>query len=205
MSTHEVIESPVQKILARSVLPGPPGSPLEHAARQILRSSGEDLDREGLLRTPERFKRAMMDLTEGYRLEPREVIGEGAFEAEGSGLVSVREVEFYSLCEHHMLPFWGKASVAYYPRSRILGLSKVPRLVDLFARRFQVQERLTRQVAEALREALDPRAVAVRVEACHLCMMMRGVEKQHSSTITEFQIGVESLSALEQSRLWEAL
>jgi GTP cyclohydrolase I len=180
-------------------------SPLfETAAEMILRAAGEDLDREGLTRTPDRFKRAMKELTEGYRLDPQTVVGEGVFDAEGSGLVSVREVEFFSLCEHHMLPFWGKATVAYYPDKKILGLSKVPRLIDLFARRFQVQERLTRQVAQSIFELIRPRAVAVRVEACHLCMMMRGVEKQMSNTRTEYQLGIKTLSAVEQSRLWDS-
>ena len=178
---------------------------LETAAHLILQSAGEDLEREGLIKTPDRFKRAIKQLTEGYRLTPKQAVGEGIFEAEGCGLVSVREVEFFSLCEHHMLPFWGKASVAYYPAKMILGLSKIPRLLDLFAKRFQVQERLTRQVAESIVELIAPRAVAVRVEACHLCMMMRGVEKQLSNTRTEYQIGAESLNDSDQTRLWASL
>jgi len=194
----------LSQVLSKSNSPLAP-SPLENAAAIILRSAGEDLAREGLARTPERFKRAMKDLTEGYQQDPAEVIGKGLFEAEGSGLVSVREVEFYSLCEHHLLPFWGKASVAYYPNKKILGLSKIPRVLDVFARRFQVQERLTRQIAESLSQALEPRAIAVRIEASHLCMMMRGVEKQHSSTVTEFQIGVNGLNAFDQGRLLAAL
>jgi GTP cyclohydrolase I len=132
------------------------------AASLILRASGEDVEREGLERTPERFRKAMIHLLSGYEKTPQDVVGEGVFKAEGTGLVSVRDVEFYSLCEHHMLPFWGKASVAYYPRKKILGLSKIPRLVDLFARRFQVQERLTEQLSNAMVELLSPRAVAVR-------------------------------------------
>ena len=175
------------------------------AASLILRASGEDSSREGLERTPERFRKAMLHLLSGYEKSPREVVGEGVFKAEGTGLVSVKDVEFYSLCEHHMLPFWGKASVAYYPSRKILGLSKIPRLVDLFARRFQVQERLTDQLASAMVELLKPRAVAVRVSACHLCMMMRGVEKQNSHTITEASRGLEKLSELEVSRLWKSL
>jgi len=177
----------------------------ETAATLILKAAGEDLHREGLLQTPARFRKAMGELTEGYRLTPADVIGQGVFQAEGRGLVSVREVEFYSLCEHHLLPFWGKASVAYYPNEKIVGLSKIPRILDVFARRFQVQERLTRQIAEALHEALSPRAVAVRIQASHLCMMMRGVEKQKSDTVTEFEIGVNDLTATEQNRLWESL
>jgi GTP cyclohydrolase I len=168
---------------------------IQSAASVILSASGENIDREGLQRTPERFERAIHELTEGYRLTLADAIGEGVFRAEGRGLVSVRGVEFYSLCEHHLLPFWGKTTVAYYPDEKILGLSKIPRMVDLFARRFQVQERLTRQIAEALRDSVKPRAVLVRVEARHLCMMMRGVEKQGSDTITEFYFGLENLDA----------
>lgn len=175
------------------------------AAGLILRASGEDFQREGLERTPERFRKAMLHLLSGYQKTPREVVGEGVFKVEGQGLVSVRDVEFYSLCEHHMLPFWGKASVAYYPRRKILGLSKIPRLVDLFARRFQVQERLTDQLAQSMAELLSPRAVAVRVSACHLCMMMRGVEKQNSHTVTESSRGLDRLTEAEVSRLWKSL
>ncbi|MBL7716334.1 MAG: GTP cyclohydrolase I FolE [Bdellovibrionales bacterium] len=177
----------------------------ELAGSLILKSAGEDLDREGLARTPERFQKAMKALTIGYDQTPEQVIGEGIFEAEGQGLVSVRDVEFYSLCEHHLLPFWGKASVAYFPNEKILGLSKIPRVIDVFARRFQVQERLTRQVAESLSSALKPRAIVVRVQACHLCMMMRGVEKQSSDTVTEFSIGTDQLNPTELQRIWKAV
>ena len=177
----------------------------EMAGTLILRDAGEDLGREGILRTPARFAKAMDHLTSGYTQTVEEVVGEGVFEAEGPGLVSVRNVEFYSLCEHHMLPFWGTASVAYYPKKKIVGLSKIPRIVDLFSRRFQVQERLTREVAHALVSVVDPRAVAVRVKACHLCMMMRGVEKQNSDTVTEFSVGLESLTEHETQRLWSSL
>jgi GTP cyclohydrolase I len=175
------------------------------AAELVLTACGEELTREGLLRTPHRFEKAMKDLTRGYQQNLAEVIGEGVFAAEGRGLISVREVEFYSLCEHHLLPFWGKATVAYYPGEKILGLSKVPRIVDLFARRFQVQERLTRQIAESLRDAIQPRSVMVRIEAQHLCMMMRGVEKQSSDTMTEFHLGLENLSSFEKERLFQAM
>ncbi len=175
------------------------------AASLILRASGDDMDREGLERTPERFRKAMGHLLSGYAKTAREAVGEGIFAAEGSGLVSIRDVEFYSLCEHHMLPFWGKASVAYYPRRKILGLSKIPRLVELFSRRFQVQERLTEQLAEALVELIRPKAVVVRVTACHLCMMMRGVEKQSSHTVTETVRGLDKLPALEARRLLQAV
>lgn len=177
----------------------------ELAGSLILKAAGEDLDREGLMRTPERFQKAMKALTIGYTETPSDVIGEGVFQAEGKGLVSVRDVEFYSLCEHHLLPFWGKASVAYFPNEKILGLSKIPRVIDVFARRFQVQERLTRQVADSLVEALNPRALVVRIKACHLCMMMRGVEKQGSDTVTEFSIGTENLNPTELHRIWNAV
>jgi GTP cyclohydrolase I len=183
----------------------PPQLMSEMAGSLILRAAGEDTEREGVRKTPQRFAKAMKHLTSGYTMTAREAVGEGVFEAEGSGLVCVRNVEFYSLCEHHMLPFWGKASVAYYPNKKILGLSKIPRIVEVFARRFQVQERLTREVSEAVKELIEPRAVVTRVKACHLCMMMRGVEKQQSDTITESSLGLEQLSEIEQKRLWAAL
>lgn len=178
---------------------------LQTAGERILSACGETIHREGIERTPERFAKAMRDLTSGYHTTIEEVVGEGVFAAEGKGLVSVQDVEFYSLCEHHMLPFWGKASVAYYPKEKILGLSKIPRILDLFARRFQVQERLTKQVAEGLMQVVQARAVVVQVKAAHMCMMMRGVEKQGSETITEFHLGMENLSELERSRLFESL
>lgn len=174
----------------------------EAAAELILKSVGEDLSREGLLRTPQRFAKALAETTSGYAMTVEDAIGEGVFAAEGSGIVCVKDVEFHSMCEHHMLPFWGKASIAYIPREKIVGLSKIPRLVDMFARRFQVQERLTRQVAEALGEAVAPKAVVVRTTSAHMCMMMRGVEKQQSETTTEYSLGVDSLSATERDRLF---
>jgi GTP cyclohydrolase I len=177
----------------------------ERAAEMILSSAGEDFKRDGLLRTPQRFSKAMAELTAGYGQTVEEVVGQGVFASEGPGLVSVRNVEFYSLCEHHLLPFWGEASVAYFPGSKILGLSKIPRVIDVFARRFQVQERLTRQVAETVRDAINPRAVLVRIKARHLCMMMRGVEKQESDTVTEFHLGLESLTDLEKERIFRAV
>ena len=145
---------------------------------------GEDPLREGLLRTPERVAKAMSFLTRGYRLSVEEVVGAGIFEEEHRNMVMVRDIELYSLCEHHMLPFFGRAHVAYIPDGRIVGLSKLPRIVDIFARRLQVQERLTEQIAEAIDDVLSPLGVGVVVEAYHLCMMMRGVEKQNSRTVT---------------------
>ena len=158
--------------------------PLAEHARAMLAHIGEDPARPGLAETPDRFARALRFLTSGYEAEPADVVGGGIFPAEGEGLVMVRDVEFHSLCEHHMLPFFGRVHVAYLPGRRIIGLSKIPRLVDLFARRLQVQERITEQVADALVRLLEPKGVVVVAEARHLCMAMRGVEKQHSDTAT---------------------
>jgi len=152
--------------------------------RQLLSNLGEDPGREGLLKTPERMEKSLRWLTRGYDMDVREVIGDALFEEDYDNMVLVRDIEFYSMCEHHMLPFFGKAHVAYVPDGRVVGLSKVARVVDVFARRLQVQERLTDQVADALVEVLEPKGVGVVVEAAHFCMMMRGVEKQNSRTIT---------------------
>ena len=145
---------------------------------------GENPEREGLLRTPDRVAKSLQWLTSGYALSPADVIGDAVFAESHESMVMIRDIELYSLCEHHMLPFFGKAHVAYIPNGKILGLSKVPRLVEVFARRLQVQERLTEQVADALMDVLKPKGVGVVIEAQHLCMMMRGVEKQNSSTTT---------------------
>jgi GTP cyclohydrolase I len=153
--------------------------------RRQLELLGEDPDREGLLRTPARVATSLAWLTRGYELDVHHVVGGALFEAEGaSNMVMVRDIELYSLCEHHMLPFYGKAHIAYIPNGKIVGLSKLPRIVEVFARRLQVQERLTEQIATALDDVLKPMGVGVVVEAYHLCMMMRGVEKQNSKTIT---------------------
>ena len=153
-------------------------------ARRQLELLGEDPAREGLLRTPERVAKSLAWLVGGYETDVRDVIGQAVFEETHEGMVMVREIEMYSLCEHHMLPFFGKVHIAYIPDGRIVGLSKLPRIVDVFARRLQVQERLTEQIAAAIEDALHPRGVGVVIEAVHLCMMMRGVEKQNSKTIT---------------------
>ena len=166
---------------------------VEHYAalvQQQLRLVGEDPEREGLLRTPERVAKAMQFLTRGYEQRVEDVVGEGIFAEEHQNMIMVRDIELYSLCEHHMLPFFGRAHVAYIPDGRIVGLSKLPRLVDVFARRLQVQERLTEQIAGAIEDVLAPLGVGVVVEAYHLCMMMRGVEKQNSRTITSALRGV---------------
>ena len=172
----------------------------EKAAELILAMAGEDLSREGLERTPKRFSKAYKHLFSGYSLSPQEAVGEGVFQGEGRGLVSVENVEFYSLCEHHLLPFWGTATVAYFPSEKILGLSKIPRLINAFARRAQVQERITEQLSQGICDLIQPRACLVQVKAQHLCMMMRGVEKQTSFTLTEKVHGFEDLKSYEQQQ-----
>ena len=163
---------------------------LADLVRRQLAAVGENPKRDGLLRTPERVAASLQWLTSGYGQTATAVIGDALFDEQHENMVLVRDIELYSLCEHHMLPFFGKAHVAYIPNGRILGLSKIPRVVDVFARRLQVQERLTEQIASALMDVLKPLGVGVVIEAQHLCMMMRGVEKQNSSTVTSALHGV---------------
>lgn len=162
----------------------------EELYRELLRRMGEDPERDGLLRTPERVERSMAYLTRGYGQTVEQALHGALFDVDYDEMVIVKDVEFYSQCEHHMLPFFGKAHIAYVPQGKVIGLSKLPRVVDVFARRLQVQERMTRQIAEAIVEAIQPQGVAVILEAQHLCMMMRGVEKQHSHTTTSAMLGV---------------
>jgi GTP cyclohydrolase I len=162
----------------------PADKEFETLIRRELELIGEDPRREGLLKTPERVAKSMRFLTEGYASSAEEVVGKGIFKEEHDNMIMVRDIELYSLCEHHMLPFFGKAHVAYIPHGKIVGLSKIPRIVDVYARRLQVQERLTEQIAEGLCSVLNPSGVGVVIEAYHLCMMMRGVQKQNSKTIT---------------------
>jgi len=167
----------------------PANKPFEDLVRRQLELIGEDPRREGLLRTPARVAASMAFLTQGYASTAEQVIGDGIFEEAHDNMIMVRDIELYSMCEHHMLPFFGKAHIAYIPNGRIVGLSKIPRIVDVFARRLQVQERLTEQIAQALCSVLNPRGVGVVIEAYHLCMMMRGVQKQNSKTITSALTG----------------
>lgn len=171
----------------------------------LITGLGEDVGREGLLKTPERVERSLRFLTSGYGVDVAEVINGALFEAEGSEMVVVKGIEFYSLCEHHMLPFFGKAHIAYVPDRTILGLSKFARVLDVFARRMQVQERLTGQVADVLQDVLRPRGVAVVTEASHLCMMMRGVEKQGSTTRTAAMRGIFMDDARTRQEFLEAI
>jgi GTP cyclohydrolase I len=169
--------------------PGADRDTAERLIHDLLIELGEDPEREGLRKTPTRVIRALQFLTEGYRKDVDVLFNDAFFQEDYDEMVVVRDIEFYSLCEHHMLPFFGKAHVAYIPDQRIVGLSKIPRLVDLFARRLQVQERMTKQIADTMMEKLSPRGVAVVVEARHLCMVMRGVEKQHSLMTTSHMLG----------------
>ena len=162
---------------------------LEIAVNTILEAIGEDPQREGLLRTPNRVAKSFHFLTDGYHKDLGEVLNKAVFEEECNEMVVVKDIDFYSMCEHHMLPFFGKCHVAYIPNGKIVGLSKIPRIVDMYARRLQVQERLTQQIAQALEDALQPHGVAVVCEARHMCMMMRGVQKQNSFAITSAMRG----------------
>ena len=156
----------------------------ENLVRREIELIGEDPDREGLVRTPARVAKSLRFLTQGYDTSAEEVVGKGVFKEDHDNMIMVRDIELYSLCEHHLLPFFGKAHVAYIPNGKIVGLSKIPRIVDVYARRLQVQERLTEEIAEGLCRVVNPSGVGVVIEAYHLCMMMRGVEKQNSKTIT---------------------
>lgn len=176
--------------MSADACPGPDGdTPFRGAVASMLRELDPDPAREGLRDTPRRVEKAFRFYTSGYAQDPKKVIGDALFEAETDEMVVVRNIELYSLCEHHLAPFFGKAHVAYIPGKKIVGLSKIARVVEIYARRLQVQERLTMQVAEALQEVLEPRGVGVVIEASHLCMMMRGVEKQNSSTVTSCLLG----------------
>ena len=167
----------------------PHGSPVASQMRDVLRMLGEDPSREGLKHTPERWEKAMRFLTRGYDESLEHIVNNALFTVTCDEMVIVKDIEFFSMCEHHLLPFFGKIHVAYLPKDKVIGLSKIPRIVNMYARRMQLQERLTQQVAEAVQTAISPRGVAVMAEARHFCMMMRGVEKQHSGTITSTMLG----------------
>jgi GTP cyclohydrolase I len=178
---------------------------IANAYRELLDAVGEDLDREGLRRTPDRAARALEFLTQGYRQDLNEIINGAIFESNASEIILVKDIELYSMCEHHLLPFIGRAHVAYIPSGKVIGLSKVARIVDAFARRLQIQENLTTQIAESLMRCLEPSGVAVVVEAKHLCMMMRGVEKQNSVMKTSCLLGVFKEDARTRSEFLSLL
>ena len=182
MAQSALVKQPVETLLSKVST--------EDIYRELLGRFGEDISRDGILRTPERVQKSMEFLTRGYRQDPGEILRGALFDVDYDEMVIVKDVEVFSLCEHHMLPFFGRVHVAYIPKGKVVGLSKIARLVDVFARRLQVQERLTRQIADAIQEAIDPQGVGVVIEARHFCMMMRGVEKQHSSTVTSAMLGV---------------
>lgn len=164
-------------------------TPMQDAVRTLLAGLGEDPDREGLDRTPARVEKALRFLTKGYHEDPRALVNEALYSVGYDEMVLVKDIDVFSMCEHHLLPFHGKAHVAYIPNGKVIGLSKIPRLVDMYARRLQVQERLTVQIAETIRDAIHPRGVGVVIEAVHFCMMMRGVEKQNAVAVTSCMLG----------------
>src|SRR5271156_49853 len=167
----------------------PQGPSIASRMKDVLEMLGEDPAREGLVRTPERYEKAMRYLTSGYTTNLDEIVNDALFTVKVDSMVIVKDIEFFSMCEHHMLPFFGKMHVAYLPKDKVIGLSKIPRIIDMYARRLQLQERLTQQVAEAIVDVISPRGVGVLCEAQHFCMMMRGVQKQSSSTITSTMLG----------------
>ena len=177
-----------------------PETEFQALVRRMLGELGENPERNGLLKTPERVEKSLRWLTRGYGLSVQDAIGDAVFDEDHHNMVLVKDIEMYSMCEHHLLPFYGKVHVAYIPNGKIVGLSKLPRVVEIFARRLQVQERLTEQVAQALMDVLEPQGVGVVIEAAHLCMMMRGVEKQNSKTVTSAMKGVflEDLGTREE-------
>jgi GTP cyclohydrolase IA len=196
------------KAAVKGLTPRPSEITIASLMEQVLHLLGEDSGREGLVRTPERVEKALRYLTSGYQKDIRQVVNGAMFAVKYDEMVIVKDIEFFSLCEHHLLPFFGKIHVAYLPKQKVVGLSKIPRVVDMFARRLQLQERLTQEIAQSLQDVLDPLGVGVVCEARHFCMMMRGVEKQHSGAITSAMLGAfrarketrdEFLSLLQQN------
>jgi GTP cyclohydrolase I len=178
---------------------------MQEIIRRLLVELGEDPNREGLLDTPARVERALRFLTSGYRTDVNRVINDALFSVDYNEMVIVRDIDFYSLCEHHMLPFFGKCHIAYLPQGKVIGLSKIPRIVDVFSRRLQIQERMTQQIADVIRDKINPLGVAVVVEATHLCMSMRGVEKQNSYAVTSAMLGVFRSDARTRSEFLELI
>src|SRR5579863_383544 len=178
-----------KRAVVKVISPGKPGKPIAPQIEKVIEALGEDLKREGLVRTPERVEKALRFLTSGYTADIAKIVNRAIYEVKYDEMVIVKDIEFFSMCEHHMLPFFGKVHVAYIARNKVIGLSKLPRIIDVFARRLQIQERLTQEVAQCIQDLLDPLGVGVIAEAQHFCMMMRGVEKQHSGTVTSTMLG----------------
>ncbi len=178
---------------------------IEDAVRAILKNVGENPDRDGLLGTPNRVARAYDELLAGYEIDPIKLINNAMFDVEYDEMIVVKDIEFFSMCEHHMLPFYGRAHVAYLPGEKVVGLSKIPRIVDMFARRLQIQERMTHEIAELIDEMLAPRGVAVVVEASHMCAQMRGVEKEHTAMVTTAFLGEFKTSGETRQEFYEHL
>ena len=189
LSPDELLDENLIESPDRIPVPLPGEGRIASAMRDILSDLGEDPDREGLRRTPLRAERALKFLTSGYTTDLNRIVNGALFTVKYDEMVIVKDIEFFSLCEHHLLPFYGKVHIAYLPKHKVIGLSKLPRIVDMFARRLQVQERLTQEIAETIQKVLDPKGVGVICEARHFCMMMRGVEKQHSGTVTSSMLG----------------
>jgi len=187
MAQPIAVSKPIRR--AVEIDEGLSGFSTQEMYREILSRLGEDVSRDGLVNTPARVEKSMTFLTKGYDEDPMAILRGAMFDVDYDEMVIVKDIEMFSLCEHHMLPFFGKVHVAYIPKGKVLGLSKIPRLVEVFARRLQVQERLTRQIADAIQETITPQGVGVVIEARHLCMMMRGIEKQNSSTVTSAMVG----------------
>jgi len=190
IQVKEPISPSLQGFLVPQIYSEPPEGTIQQAVTAILHQIGEDPTREGLLKTPERVARMLMELTSGYETDPIQLINGALFDVDYSEMVLVKDIEFYSLCEHHLLPFFGRVHVAYIPDGKVIGLSKIPRMVEMFARRLQVQERMTSQIADLLEEVLHPQGVGVVVEAAHLCAMMRGVKKSQATMVTRALRGV---------------
>jgi GTP cyclohydrolase I len=186
MAQPAILSKPVQNATGKHTLNG---FSTQEIYRELLSRYGEDPERDGLLATPKRVEKSMAFLTKGYNEDPTGILQGALFDVDYDEMVIVKDIEMYSLCEHHMLPFFGRVHVAYIPKGKVIGLSKIPRLIDVFSRRLQVQERMTRQIADAIQNAIHPLGVGVVIEARHLCMMMRGVEKQNSSTVTSAMVG----------------
>jgi GTP cyclohydrolase I len=187
MAQPIAVSKPIRRVVEME--DGLSGFTTQEMYREILSRLGEDPSRDGLLNTPSRVEKSMAFLTKGYDQDPTQILRGALFDVDYDEMVIVKDIEMFSLCEHHMLPFFGKVHVAYIPKGKVIGLSKIPRLVEVFARRLQVQERMTRQIADAIQHAINPQGVGVVIEARHLCMMMRGIEKQHSSTVTSAMVG----------------